>query len=266
MTTSWGWLRRGPFFARLISWMVAVPVLVLVSQQAPAEITQPELAQIVKKAIQEKSVPFIFPKVTVANGVLNYNPGKILYPGYKGKPNQPLGFPADVQFTIELIRKYRAGQIEELAVLEPFLVRMETILKDELTLIDKHKGSQEQLLKQLAGRDDQARAILREGIRAWAAKQGLTVAKDDVLRVIHPTVTFQTVPAGGTVYYLSAVDYALYKAAGILQQSDRWNQVPGQQLDMRGVFYFRAAWPGGKTKQTAKILIDNDLTLSLQAD
>ena len=80
------------------------------------------------------------------------------------------------------------------------------------------------------------------------------------------TVKITTLPAGGTVYYLNAVDYNVYKQAGVLNQIDKWNQVAGKEVDMGGAYYFRASWPGGKTKQSAKILIDKDQTISLQAD
>ena len=141
-------------------------------------------------------------------------------------------------------------------------------MADELALVAKNKGSSAELVKQLSVQDDQARAILQEGIQAWAKQQGLSVAKTSSVHLVAltPTVTITTTPAGAAVYYLDAVDYSVCKAAGVLDQMDQWNQVPGQKIDMGGEFYFRADWPGGKTKQTAKILIEKNQTISLQAD
>jgi hypothetical protein len=62
------------------------------------------------------------------------------------------------------------------------------------------------------------------------------------------------------------VDYNVYKAAGLLNEVDRWNQVPGDQMDIGGAFYFRDVWPNGKTEQTAKIVIDKEQTISLRAE
>jgi len=254
------------FRGRLVACILTGAVLALVSQAALAEVTQHQLAEIVKKAIQDESVMFDPPRVSVNDQMLNYSAGKIFYPDYTNKPTKPLGFPVDIQFKTELIRKYRADHKAELDFLEPYLARMEKVVSDELALIAKHNDGQEELVKQLEQLDNQAREILKEGIGDWAKNQGLTVAEESSPVAMIPTVIFKTVPAGGTVYYLNAVDYNVYKAAGVLDEVDRWNQVPAEQMDMGGSFYFRAAWPGGKTKQTAKILIDENRTISLQAD
>ena len=251
---------------RVMAQVMPVAVLVLVSQRALAAVTQPQLAQIVKKAIQDDSVMYDPPRVSVNGQKLNYSPGKIFYPDYANKPVQALGFPVDVQFKVELIRKHRGDKKAELAFLEPYLRRMEKVVSDELALIAKHKGSHQDLVKQLSEQDDQARAVLVGGLRDWAKQQGLGLAEEGTPAAVIPTVTFKTVPAGGTVYYLNAVDYNVNKAAGVLDEMDRLNQVPGQQMDMGGAFYFRAAWPGGKNKRTAKILINENRTISIAAD
>ena len=244
---------------------LALAVLNLVPQPASAQITQPELAKIVKKAIEEESLLFDPPRVAYREGLLEYSPGKIFYPDYAPKPARPVGFPADAQFKIEAIRKYRVKE-RDLAFLQPYLARMERVVAHELALIAKHKGTPQELLEQLTKQDEKANAILNEGIHAWAKQEGMIFTGESFPAAVIPTVTFQTTPAGGTVYYLNAVDYGVYKAAGVLGDVDRWNQVPGERMDMGGVYYFRAAWPGGKTKQTAKILIDKEQTISLRAD
>ena len=152
-------------------------------------------------------------------------------------------------------------------MLKPYLAQMEKIVAEELSVIAKHRGAAGDLTKKLADQNKRAQQILADGIGKWATKRGLSLSKNDYhAAAVMPTVNFKTSPAGATVYYLNAVDYNVYKAENVLDHLDRWNQVPGKQMDMGGAYYFRAAWPGGKTKQTAKILIDKEQTISLQAN
>lgn len=245
--------------------MLSTVVLIGSSARSLAELNEKELTQFVKTAIADNSLMYDPPTVSVREGVLNYRPGKIFYPNYQSIPSRPLGFPIDTQVKVELIRKYRADEKTEFTFLEPYLARMEKIVAEELALIAKHTGSQEALIKELSEQNDRANKILDEGISEWAKNQGLTLGESQPAAVI-PSVKFQTEPAGATIYYLNAVDYNVYKAAGVIDEIDRWNQVAGTQMDMGGAYYFRATWPDKKTKQTAKILIDQDRTISIQAD
>jgi hypothetical protein len=252
----------------LIALILAVAALVLISQPATAdEFTQPKLAQLVRDAIKNKTVWFDPPRVTIFEQNLGYSPGRLFYPDYAHKPVQPLGFPVDLQFKVELIRAFRAGERDELAFLQPYLAEIEKIVVEELALVAQHRGDAEQLLELLSERHDRGNEILMNGIRQWASQKGLTFGEaESFSEAVFPTVKFRIKPAGGTVYYLNAVDYNVYKAAGVLNQVDRWNQVPGEQMEMGGTYYFRATWPGGKSRETAKILINQEQTISLQAD
>jgi len=259
---SYGFPRRGA----CSDFFLAALALSLLSRAANAELSQRDLAQVAKQGIENNSVMYDPPRVSVDGQTLDYNPGKVFYPGYAPKPSQPLGFPTDIQLKIEILRKHRAKEKEELRFLEPYFARMERLVAEDLTLIKSHRGNQKELVKQLNERDVRAQAVLKEAIQKWAAHKGLTLGGEQYGAAVIPSVKITTVPAGGTVYFLNAVDYNVYKQAGALNQLDKWNQVPGEQMDMGGAYYFRASWPGGKTKQTAKILIDKDQTISLRVE
>jgi hypothetical protein len=264
--TVWGYIQPIRVGQRKLALVIASAMLLVNPRLGRAEISIGELTRLVKTGIDDQSLLCDPPRVLVLEGELSYEPGKIFYPDYADKPTRPIGFPIDAIAKVELIRKYRADQKAELESLEPYLERVRKLASDELDLIAKHHDSQAELLKQLADRNDQVQRTLREGIQTWANKQGLRLAKPLSAMAAIPTVKIQTVPAGGTVYFLNAVDYNVCKAAGALDEIDRWNQVAGPQMDIGGAYYFRAAWPGGKSKQTAKILIDRPQTISIQAE
>jgi hypothetical protein len=251
----------------LAFWSLIIVAMNVTARPARAEISQPKLAEFVRDAIKTDAITYEPSRVSINGRELDYNPGKILYPNYGNKPNTPIGYPIETQSTVELLRKFRAKDKEELAFLERYLVQVEKVVADELALIANHRGSANDLIKKLADQNKRAQQILADGIEKWAAKKGLSLSKNQSHAVaVMPTVKFETNPAGAAVYYLNAVDYNVYKADNVLGQMDRWNQAPGKQMDMGGAYYFRAAWPGGKMKQTAKILIDKEQTISFQAN
>src|SRR6185503_4128648 len=96
---------------------------------------------------------------------------------------------------IEILRKHRAKQKDELTFLETYFAQMEKLASEELALIKNDRGNQKELVKQLIERDNRAQAILKEGIQKWAAKKGLRLGEESFAAAMIPSVKIKTVPA-----------------------------------------------------------------------
>ncbi|HLW64389.1 MAG TPA: hypothetical protein VKS79_03650 [Gemmataceae bacterium] len=252
----------------VICTLTALAAILAFPRRLPAQFTQEKLTEIVKKAVDNKTVPFQLPYFEASEGALKYKYWGVKRTGAEFEERKPLMYPTDLQFRVELLRakKYltpgrREGQLltrtltaEEFKVLEPYLKEIESIVKEQLALIAKHKGTPEELLDKLGELDGKADEKFADALAKLAKHWRLQEAQPLVEGAAAYPVEFETNPPGGEVFYLNLADYDQVVEDGKIDKKECWFAA-GKSREMNvGDYQFRAYLPNGKT-ETRKMTI-----------
>jgi hypothetical protein len=268
--------RQRPAGARVFlgrrSWVPYVLVLAalpLAGQRAGAELTQSELAELVRPSIELKS------HHTDADGRVVEKPQEILheydqdivaYPSGGGVPEnvQSLDFPWEAQLFLEAFKVYHPA----LAKKDPwktFLRKGEGIVAKELSLIRHHQGKAETLRQQLEDQNDELEkaflaALVEYGrIRGKTAGPGAGAAGDY-------NVEFRLNPKhrGATIAIIGEGRFKADQKAG---QPESWRDIAdGQTTPLKfGYYIVKATWPGGQAARR-RILVEKDDTIGIEPE
>jgi hypothetical protein len=267
--------QRGPAAALVLgrrSWVPYVLVLAALSlagQRASAELTQSELAELVRPSIEMKT------RHTDADGRVVEEPQAILheydqeiiaYPGgvFAPEDGPPLDFPWEAQFFLESFKAYHPA----LARKDPwktFRRKGEAIVAKELSLIRDHQGKAETLRQQLGDQNEELNkaflAALEEygRIRGKKASPGAGAAGDY-------NVEFRLNPKqrGATI---AIVGEGRFKADQKAGQPESWRDIAdGQTTPLKfGYYIVKATWPGGQAARR-RILVEKDDTIAIEPE
>jgi hypothetical protein len=243
--------------------LVVTCVMLLPHVAAGDEPNQVSLAKAVRSSIADRSIAFDPP-------AFRYDEeSKILYYFLGGRKTSsrvsqtPLQYPTDLQVQIELIREYRAGQIN---FWRPYLQNLESIVGDELKLISTFRGSDEQMLTKLGEYNEKAHSIFMDAVNTSARNRGMTAKKQYGAGGLWK-VDLAPMPDGAKVYYLDKFDYSLVQKSGNLDKLTFWNQSSATSVQLaNGNYYFRAKWSDGRNTTTGIIPINADKSIVLTPD
>jgi hypothetical protein len=238
-------------------------------------LAQPQLREMAAEMAEgkagEKTVAFTKANFRVVDKTLLYNFGGVTRGERVEKDvskRPPLQIVLDRQFMVLAIDRGVEGE-KDRALWKPYLDRVDVVLGKELAAIRDTDGNRPALAERLASLDQEAGAILKVGVEAYAKSMGLMArARGSYGAGIFP-VSLTTAPAGGTVYYLSAMEYEMFKRTGQPDQVDGWRRLwnEGQgTIQIGGNFFFRVAWPQGRFRRTGKYAIKGPQKLSFEPE
>jgi hypothetical protein len=211
---------------------------------------------------------------------LYYDFGSFIRP--QDWPASPTDLPTASQFQVELLRRYPGWGPLTRRTLETYLVRAETIIMKELSLISTFNGIEEDLYAGLREYEQHVNDVLMDAVSNFARREGRQVRPLSDLNLAQrrsprPTCHYQnttiegfrvemkTMPAGGTIFYMPAGKYIVARFEKKLEQKDLWNYATETQI-LNGAYYFRAEWSDGSTRNPVRILVDHETTLTLRPE
>jgi hypothetical protein len=245
--------------------------LALFAGGARADLTQARLAEIVKKALQKGTVAVEEVAIQETADHISVDLGGVKRAApvagedaLEPPARKPLEYPIDVQFQVEIIRKYAAGGRRRFW--QPYLAKLEDVVGRELALIARHRGRREDLLRQLERCDREAEDVLDAAVADLVKRSG----KPRSMFAQAPQETplrFKTNPDGASVFYLTVVDYEAAKELGVEGKLQTWTEVPSRRAVLPyGYYYFFARWPDGKTRMTGKVKVADNQEVLLSAN
>jgi hypothetical protein len=243
--------------------LFAALAFLLFATRAHGQLDRRSLAEEVRKGIDDHSIHIDPPKMDYdeSRKTLTYNLGGRRRGLTEGRT--ALQFPTDLQISIELIRKYRANQ---LAFWQPYLQKVEAIVAEDLGLVARFQGTQEQLLGKLAENDQKALDIFMDAVHTSAKNKGMTASALAQGAGVW-TVSLKPQPQNAKIYYLNRFDYSIALKAGKEKKITSWNQAANASIGLaNGNYYFYAVWPDGKSTITATVPITSDQTVNLSPD
>lgn len=227
---------------------VLLSALVLTSS-AKGEIRYRDVKKIAHEAIQNDDVMTEKPKFTkdLDRKEYNYYLGGVFWVDLRD--GQPFDLAMETQLRIELIRKHRVtALLERNDWWGPYLRRAEAVVAEAIE--DLNRNNDNELLKRVQDRCDQAMAIIRESPETFARRNGLTA----VQQFGEPAAlmcTITTRPPGGRVFIIDAMHWRIERArhrdpVRAMEHLAQLNNVP-----LAGKYYYRITWdnrrPSGPT-------------------
>lgn len=182
----------------------------------------------------------------------------------------PLRYPFELQCRVIAIERALTAKMDR-DFWKPYLARAESIVGEQLRTIREHKGGRKSLVEKLQKLDSDADRLLDSAARKAAAALRLP-SKKTTLYGAGATfkVSFSTDPNGGTVYYLSAMDYDLFSQSRNEDVPASWKMYWNEAqaaVQIGGNYYFRVSWDGtNRVRKTGKYVIDEDKKLEFRPE
>jgi hypothetical protein len=239
----------------------AVVAALIVSGRVDAQLTQPELAKLVRPSVEMKirGKDKDGKQVERDRRILQDRADSIVaYPaGAYPRPNcRVFDVPWDCQLYIESFRAYHPEEAAE----PPFkdvLAKGDDLVAEQLSLIGKGGDDEAALKKQLMVKKDEFNKAFFAAVQEYAQAKGKKAQKGYGGAGTY-NVEFRLVPksAGAKATVVGVAFLEAAKAAGLSEKAGVWRDVEPEKITQLkyGDYFVRATWPdGGKTLKRLRV-------------